>query len=246
MTLKLYSDLAGWFHLLTAPSDYAEDAELCRKAIVDASEEPPRTVLELGSGGGNNASHMKAHFALTLTDLSPQMLAISKELNPECEHIEGDMRTLRLGRAFDAVFIHDAVSYLTTAADLRAAIETAFAHCKPGGVTLFAPDHVRESFRARTSHGGHDGEGRSLRYLEWSYDPDPSDTTYVTEMVYLLREGDGPPRVEYERHTMGLFVRNVWLSLLREAGFHPTVVPFEHSGIEPGSQSLFIATRPAT
>ncbi len=35
------------------------------------------------------------------------------------------MRRLRLGRAFDAVFDHDAVDYTTTADDLRQAIETA-------------------------------------------------------------------------------------------------------------------------
>lgn len=31
------------------------------------------------------------------------MLAESKKQNPELEHIEGDMRTLRLGRTFDGV-----------------------------------------------------------------------------------------------------------------------------------------------
>jgi hypothetical protein len=41
------------------------------------------------------------------------MLALSMTVNPECEHIEGDMRTLRLGHTFDAVFLHDAVMSLT-------------------------------------------------------------------------------------------------------------------------------------
>ena len=35
---------------------------------------------------------------MTLVDLSEEMLAVSRELNPECEHLQGDMRTLRLGR----------------------------------------------------------------------------------------------------------------------------------------------------
>ena len=56
-------------------------------------------------------------------------------------------------------------------------MKTAFIHCKPGGAVLFMPDFVRERFRLRVHHGGHDGEGRSLRYLEWTFDPDPSDTT---------------------------------------------------------------------
>src|SRR3712207_3861404 len=95
---------------------------------------PAPTLLELGSGGANNAVHLKAHFAqVTLTDLSPQMLAVSRALNPDCGHLLGDMRTLRLGRAFNVVFIHDAIDYMSTHHDLRLALETAFLHCTPGG-----------------------------------------------------------------------------------------------------------------
>src|SRR5215468_10546026 len=94
---KLYDELASWFHLLSSPSDYAEEAEFARSLIVEESLVPPLTVLEFGSGGGNNASHLKAHFRMTLVDLSPGMLALSQSLNPECEHLQGDMKTLRLG-----------------------------------------------------------------------------------------------------------------------------------------------------
>ena len=242
---KLYHELADWFHLLTAPAEYAEEAEFYLKALVEASHRPPQTVLELGSGGGNNASHMKAHFKMTLTDLSPEMLDLSRTINPECEHIQGDMRTIRLGREFDAVFVHDAVVYMTTEADLRAAMETAFVHCRSGGVALFAPDYVREKFKPATDHGGHDGgDGRSLRYLEWALDPDPSDDIYTVDFAYLLREADGSVRVEYERHIEGLFSRATWLRLLEDAGFEANAVPFEHSDEEPGSLEVFVARKP--
>ena len=91
--MRIYGDLAPWFHLLTAPTDYVVEAERYRTLIL---EEVPdaRTLLELGSGGGNNASHLKAHFACTLADVSPQMLTLSRDLNPDCEHVLGDMRTL--------------------------------------------------------------------------------------------------------------------------------------------------------
>ena len=112
--MRLYGDLAPWFHLLTAPSDYAEEAARYRDAILEELPEAT-TLLELGSGGGNNASHLSERFTCTLSDLSPQMLSLSRTLNPGCEHILGDMRTLRLGRTFDAVFVHDAVMYLATA-----------------------------------------------------------------------------------------------------------------------------------
>jgi SAM-dependent methyltransferase len=233
----LYTDLAEWFHLLTRPEDYAEEAAIYAAALRQAAG--TRTVLELGSGGGNNAWHLKRDFAMALTDLSPAMLAISRRLNPELEHVAGDMRSLRLGRTFDAVFAHDAVAYMASEADVLATMETAYAHLRPGGVAMFMPDHTRETFRETTSHGGHDGEdvtprqpGRSLRYLEWTHDPDPTDDTYVADFAYLLRDASGAVRCVTDRHTRGLFGRATWLRLLRDAGFQPETLPFRHSEVE--------------
>jgi SAM-dependent methyltransferase len=241
--LRLYGELASWWPLLSAPADYAEEAAFFERTLLAACQRPARTLLELGSGGGNNASYLKERFHMTLVDRSPGMLEVSRALNPECEHIEGDMRAVRLGRAFDCVFVHDAVVYMTTELDLRRAIETAFLHCRPGGAALFAPDHVRENFKPSTGHGGHDGARRSLRYLEWTWDPDPTDTTYVVDFAYLLRGDDGSVRVEQDRHILGLFARADWLRLLSDVGFQPSVVPFEHSELEPRAHEVFVATR---
>jgi len=242
----MYTSIAAWFHALTAPEEYAEEAEIYRQQVLTASRIPVKEVLELGSGGGNNASHLKRHFHITLVDLSPDMLAISRALNPECEHLQGDMRTVRLGRQFDAVFVHDAVMYMTSLDDLRQAMETAYIHCKPGGSALFAPDCVKETFRPNTDHGGHDREGRSMRYLEWNWDPDPTDTTFVADFAYLLRQPDGTMRCEHDRHTLGLFPRADWLRLLEETGFQPRVIPFEHSEVEPGMTEIFIGVKPTS
>jgi SAM-dependent methyltransferase len=241
---KLYEELADWWPLMSAPADYEEEAAFFADALARACARPPRSVLELGSGGGNNASHLKRRFDLALVEPSAGMLAVSRALNPECEHVQGDMRTVRLGRLFDAVFVHDAVAYMTTEADLRLAIETAFVHCRPGGAALFAPDALRETFTSSTDHGGHDEGGRGLRYLSWTWDPDPADTTYLTDYAYLLRHPDGSMRVEHDRHVEGLFARADWLRLLSEAGFHPRAVQFDHSELEPGTYEVFVAAKP--
>ena len=240
---KLYAEMAQWFHLLTPPEEYVEEAEVYRR-ILAAHQPQVRSVLELGSGGGNNASHLKAHFEMTLVDLSPAMLDISRSINPELEHIEGDMRTVRLGREFDAVFVHDAIDYMTEEDDLAAVMETAFVHTAPGGMTLFVPDHLRETFQPGVEHGGQDGETRGLRYLEWTWDPDPTDDTYLADFAYLLRDEDGRVRVEHDRHVLGLFPRERWLWLLGRAGFK-VEIRVEDLG-DPEPHEIFVAAKPVT
>jgi SAM-dependent methyltransferase len=242
--MLIYSELAPWFHLLTHPSDYVEEADFAARVIDATVLGEARTLLELGSGGGNNASHLKQRFECTLTDLSPEMLALSRTLNPECEHIEGDMRTLRLGRTFDAVFVHDAIAYITTEDDLRATIQTVALHLRPGGAALLVPDTTRELYASRTSHGGHDGDdGRSLRYLEWTSDPDPADTSYVVDFVLMLREPGKEIRVEHDQHDCGLFPEVLWRALIQEAGLELVEPGVEDP--DEGDHEVFVARQPA-
>ena len=240
---KLYRELAAWWPLLSAPEEYVEEAEDYHRLILEGSDGEARDVLELGSGGGNNASHLKAHFRLTLVDRSPQMLEVSRRLNPECEHVEGDMRSVRLGRTFDAVFVHDAIAYMTTENDLRGVFSTAFEHCRAGGVALFVPDHVTETFETAVDHGGHDGPDRALRYLEWTWDPDPNDATVRMDLTYVFHEPDGAVHTELDEHICGLFPRATWLSLIREAGFEVRPVPLTHDERPVGAEG-FLAVRP--
>jgi len=243
---RLYDEFATWWHILSRPEDCGKEAAFFRKVLAEACESPPKTVLELGSGGGNTASHLKSWFEMTLVDVAPGMLRASRRLNPDLDHIEADMRSVRLDRLFDAVFVHDAVGYMKTREDLRQAVHTAALHCRPGGAALFCPDSVAENFRPATRHGGHDGEdGRSIRYLEWTWDPDPDDETYQVDFAYLLREADGTVRAEQDLHICGLFPRAFWLEVLREEGLQASVFDFEHSEIEAGTHELFLGRKPA-
>jgi SAM-dependent methyltransferase len=241
---RLYGELAGWWPVLSKPSDYAEEAGFYSRLIEVSCASAPSALLELGSGGGSNASHMKARFKLTLVDLSPEMLAVSSKLNPECEHVQGDMREIRLDRQFDSVFVHDAVSYITSQIDLAKVAATAFIHCRPGGCAIFCPDFTRETFRQAVSTGGNDSDGRSLRYLEWTRDPDPEDSTYQVEFAYMMLDADGTLRVEPDSHIMGLFSKDEWLLTLGGAGFEAFVVPFPHADNGSGECGVFVGVRP--
>jgi SAM-dependent methyltransferase len=240
--LRFYGELAEWWPLVSPPEDYEEEAAQVAALLASASI-PVREVLELGSGGGHNAVHLKARYAMTLVDRSEEMLAASRRLNPDCEHLGGDMRTLRLGRRFDAVFIHDAVDYMTTERELQQALETAFAHCRPGGIAVFVPDHTAETFEPASDHGGTDSaDGRGVRYLEWSWDPDPGDTWILTEYAFLLRERDGRVRVVHETHRTGVFTRATWSRLLAETGFETSMVD-EDTTESRVARTIFIGRR---
>ncbi|HMJ38531.1 MAG TPA: class I SAM-dependent methyltransferase [Verrucomicrobiae bacterium] len=222
--MKLYGELAEWWPIFSGPEEYREEAAYFARTLIASSNPPPRSVLELGSGGGNNAYHLKAHFEMTLVDRSPGMLAVSREINPGCEHLKGDIRKVRLGRTFDAVFVHDAICHMTTEADLRAVMKTAFDHLRPGGVALFVPDEVRETFAEETDHGGNDAERGSVRFLQWITDPDPRDTNYLVDFAILIKNGRGQTRLVHDRHKLGLFPRAKWRSLLREVGFRLSTI----------------------
>jgi trans-aconitate methyltransferase len=241
--LRFYGELAEWWPLISPVAEYAEESAFA-STVLDSAQVPVRTVLELGSGGGHSAFHLKSRFTMTLVDLSEDMLAVSRRLNPECEHMAGDMRTVELGRRFDAVFVHDAIDYMTTHDDLGLAIATAFAHCRPGGVAVFAPDHTRETFVEDADHdGSDDADGRGVRFLEWTWDPDPTDTWTVTEYVFLLRDADGTVRSVHETHRTGLFSQEDWLETLAAAGFLAEAV-IEATSEDRVPRTFFVGHRP--
>lgn len=222
--MRLYSDLAAWWPLLSPPSHYVEEAADLLSDLLETPDCRPQTLLELGAGGGSLAHHFKDRLRLTLTDISPEMLAMSRRVNPECEHVAGDMRSLNLGRVFDVVLVHDAIMYATTNQAVRATLATAARHCRAGGGVVVVPDHVRETFEPSVETGGEDGpDGRGLRYIQWSWDPDPADTTFEVAYGLLLRDADGRVIVDGEQQQEGLFPREDWLAWLREAGFTPRV-----------------------
>jgi trans-aconitate methyltransferase len=241
MQSLLYGELTPWYRLLDPVADHADEAAAYVGALERAGAPRGGTLLELGAGAGGNASFVKRNFRCTLTDLSPPMLALSRALNPDCEHLAGDMRTLRLQRQFDAVLVHDAVAYMTTRADLAATAATAFAHTRPGGAAVFAPDYVRESFRERSDlHAGDDGS-RSLRCIEWIWDPDPADETYAAEYAFLLRDGVDI-RAVHDRHVEGLFARATWIEILSGAGYRVELAdrPFD----DTTTDQIFVCRRP--
>ena len=244
--MRLYDDLAHLWPIVSPPEDYAEEAEYWRRAIRDHLGPGRHRILELGAGGGHNLSHLTGDFETTAVDLSPHMIEHSRRLNPTVEHHVGDMRTVRLGRTFDAVLIHDAISYMLTEDDLRAAFATARAHLRPGGLLLVAPDLVEENFQdgkvLRWPIPPTDPGGIEVTVEEHLTDPDPTDTMIESLITYTILE-DGLRRTETDLHVCGLFPIDTWVRRMEECGFDTHVLALPGDGDGCG-EHLFSGTRP--
>ena len=229
--MKLYEDLIPWYSVIDPYEDHADEVRVFSATFARAVTPAPKTLLELGAGAGGNAFHMKRHYQCTLTDINERMLELSRALNPECEHVLGDMRTLRLSRTFDAVLVHDAIVYMLTREDLRAALETVYVHLRAGGAAIIAPDGVRDDFREATELLEFERGDRAMRGVQWSWDPDPSDDTVQTDYAFVLRQGTSTT-VVHDPHTSGMFYRATWLELLAEVGFTTELIerPLDDEG----------------
>lgn len=219
-----YGSLAPWWPVVSPLTDYEEEAaEVLR--VLRTVHPGARTLLELGSGGGHVAHYLAPHYACCLTDISPDMLSLSWDLNPGCEHVVGDMRTLDLARTFDIVFVHDAVDYLTTEEELARVAETAWRHLAPGGVVVLLPDTIAETFAPGADvSGGDAADGRAARLLEWTEPLRPGATAVTVHYAFLLKDADGHTRCTAEQHTCGVFPEATWRATLAARGFEVQVL----------------------
>lgn len=216
---RLYGDLAWTWPIISRKENYIEEAEEFCRLIRMYSHIEAKTLLHLGCGGGHLDFTLKKHLRVTSVDVSEAMLKLARQLNPEVTYSRGDMRTVRLGQAFDAVVVADSVAYMLTLEDLRAAFKTAFVHLKAGGVFCTYAEVTAEHFQQNeTTCSTHVQGDIEITFLENRYDPDLTDTTYENVLVYLIRRG-GQLEIESDRHLGGIFRLETWLALLREVGF---------------------------
>jgi SAM-dependent methyltransferase len=138
-----FDHYAAYYDLLYADKPYAEEADFVA-GLVRGAAPAARTVLELGCGTAAHAVELaRRGFTVSGVDLSPGMIEgarerISRTGAAGVEVAVGDVRTVRLGRRFDAVVsLFHVVSYQTTNADLAATFQTAADHLDPGGAFLF-------------------------------------------------------------------------------------------------------------
>lgn len=215
---RLYNDLAWTWHIISPPEDYIPEAEHYHTLYRANSKIPVNSLLDLGCGGGHVDWVLKKYYTITGVDISIDMLKQARDLNPEVQYQQGDMRTIRLHALFDAILLHDSVNYMLTEKDLQAAFKTAYWHLKPGGVMLTFAEEYNAIQQNRVSVSTHVKDNIAITFIEHQYDPEPNDTTYENTFVYLIRTKDGLD-IQTDRHESGIFPLSTWWRLLRTIGF---------------------------
>lgn len=133
---------ADFYDLLYADKDYGAESDYLERLFAKFSRRRVGDVLDLGCGTGGHALELaRRAYEVTGVDRSARMLASFRS-----KLVRGglagtvyrrDLRSLDLGRTFDAVVAMFAVlGYQTTNRDLDRALAVVARHLSPGGVFL--------------------------------------------------------------------------------------------------------------
>ena len=144
MTETFGRDYADAYDALYRAKDYQGEVDLIERILVRHGLGGPRRLLDLGCGTGNHALPLaqRGHSVVGV-DRSPGMLeqARAKALAAGAHSMvfsDGDIRSLDLGRQFDAVLMMFTVlGYQLEDADVAAALATVRRHLDPGGLFIF-------------------------------------------------------------------------------------------------------------
>jgi len=137
---EVFCDYARYYDLLYKDKDYIGEAAYIH-GLIQKYRSGAKTVLNLGCGTGrHDACFEKLGYQVAGVDLSETMLieARKREILNKLEFFQGDIRSVDLGRKFDAVIsLFHVISYQTTSDDLLAAFWTANKHLKDAGIFIF-------------------------------------------------------------------------------------------------------------
>lgn len=144
--MSVFNLYAAYYDLLYRDKDYAAETDYLTGLIREVVPSL-RTVLELGCGTGGHAVQLAKHgLEVHGIDLSADMIerassrrhAAPAALAQMLSFGQGDVRSYRANRAFDAVIsLFHVVSYQTSNADQEQTFATARAHLRAGGAFVF-------------------------------------------------------------------------------------------------------------
>jgi len=139
----LFGRYADFYDALYADKNYAAECDFLEHVFAEHGLGPGASVLDLGSGtGGHDIPLSLRGYAVLGVDRSVEMVEHALEkaaaAGADVDFQVGDVRSVTLGRTFDAVVsMFAVVGYQLTNHDLARMFATARKHLEPGGLFVF-------------------------------------------------------------------------------------------------------------
>lgn len=203
--------------------DYGADAAEIRRIITENCP-AATTLLDVACGTGAHLAELRQWYSVEGIDLSPGMLEVASARLAGIPLHLADMRTLDLGRTFDAVIcLFSSIGYMVEPDELRSTVARLAAHVKRPGVLILdgwvRPDAWRDDFRGDPDIASDD----DMTVVRLSLTR-RSGTITELDMHHLVRTATA---VEYflETHRLALTATADYISAVEAAGLDAHVIP---------------------
>ncbi|MGI9176176.1 MAG: class I SAM-dependent DNA methyltransferase [Rhodothermales bacterium] len=213
-----YSALAAGYDVVMAHVDYEAWAAYAYR-LLRKHHAGFASVVELACGTGSFAIALQQRgpYRYLATDCSPQMLAIAREkavrADVPIEFAEADVMQFHTEEPFDVlILLYDSINYLLDEADVRQALDRAYAALRPGGVLLFDQSTPSNSINNEAYFEDEGGEGAFTYVRQSRYDRETR--LHTTQLV--LDVGD---ERFHEEHVHHAYARETMCALLAQTPF---------------------------
>ena len=146
----LYGELTPWYRLLDpVVRSRGRSGRLRRRRSSGAARRRAARCSSWAPGRAATRLFIKSRFRCTLTDISPEMWRCRARSTPSASICPVTCARCGSGGRSTPSSSTTPSAYMTTRADLAAVAATAFAHTRPGGAAVFAPDSCAKAFQER-------------------------------------------------------------------------------------------------